>query len=70
MTDRVINLLVTLESQMRSDDVQCVIDAIEMIKHVLKVQYNIFNGSDQMNANSSEIIFKTKLIKNLIEQLK
>lgn len=49
MTDRFKGFIVTLEDDMRSDDAQCVIDAIEMIKHVKSVKPVVANYDDHMN---------------------
>lgn len=66
MTDRVLTLVVTLEDTFRIDDVQSIVKAIKMIKHVADVKENIYTGTDQMNAMAAMNNFKYKLIENLV----
>lgn len=41
MTDRTNYLTVVLDRDYRGDDIQCVIDAIELLKPVIKVSSNV-----------------------------
>lgn len=41
MTDRIKSLTVVLTHNIREDDVQCIVDAVSMIKGVLKVGLNV-----------------------------
>jgi hypothetical protein len=43
MTDRASSLTVVLENNMRVDDVECLVNAILMLKNVLSVDKNISN---------------------------
>lgn len=49
MTDRIKGFIVTLDDDMRSDDAEYVIHAIEMIKHVHSVKPVVSNFDDCMN---------------------
>lgn len=49
MTDRVKGLYVALTKEIRIDDVQCVVEAIKMIKCVADVKENISNPDDYFN---------------------
>jgi hypothetical protein len=49
MTDRVNALTVVLDRDMRDDDVQCVVDAIRMIKCVANVSLNVVDANDYIN---------------------
>ena len=46
MTDRINGLTVVLTHDIRDDDSQCIIDAIQMIKGVLSVKANISDHFD------------------------
>lgn len=69
MTDRTISLLVTLNEEIRTDDVEKIIDAIKMIKHVGDVDINIFTCKDQMNAHSAKLLWVTDLSKEIYRLL-
>jgi len=49
MTDRVKGLYVALEEDYRTDDVECIIEAIKMIKGVTNVRESIVNPDDHFN---------------------
>lgn len=49
MTDRLKGVIVTFESDIREDDAQAIIHAIEMIKGVLQVETSIRSHDDIMN---------------------
>ena len=53
MTDRVWHLMVTLGHEMRDDDVECVMQAIRMIKHVAKVEHVVDTYEHAMARNSA-----------------
>ncbi len=62
MTDRVKGFTVTLEKDIRIDDVQCIIDAISMIKGVLDVEPSISTMQDHMIKTQLKIEMKRKII--------
>lgn len=67
MTDRVRYLIVELDRDMRTDDVQCVIDAIEMVKYVRKAELG-----DPLSANKliERSVVRSQIINELIELVK
>ena len=65
MTDRTLSLVVTLDNEMRTDDVDPLIHAIQMIKGVNSVSINVFSGSDHINAYA----YKQKWISEFAKQL-
>lgn len=46
MTDRVKGLFVTLDKDIRVDDVQHIVDAIKMMRHVADVQNEVVDFQD------------------------
>ena len=63
MTDRVFGLHVLLDQDYREDDVQVIIDAIEMIKHVKHVDIYISTPDTWMAKTHA----KRDLAKRLLE---
>jgi hypothetical protein len=61
MTDRVKGLVVVLEEDMRTDDVENVIRLICTIKGVLSVENNIVNPDDYINRERVRIELVQKL---------
>lgn len=49
MTDRLKGLTVTFEDDIRADDAEQIIEAIQMIKGVLDVTPTVRTGEDHMN---------------------
>lgn len=66
MTDRYNSLIVVLGEDIRDDDARLIIDAIMMIKHVIKVEGNITD----FNSLVAESRVKTDLRNKLLEALK
>ncbi len=66
MTDRVKGFVVTLDKDMRVDDVEAIKQAIEMIKGVANVDSAISNFDDVMN----RAVVRQELISKLWEVLK
>lgn len=62
MTDRVKGFTVTLEKDIRIDDVQCIIDAISMIKGVIHVEPSVTTHEDHMARMRVKIEMKKKII--------
>lgn len=46
MTDRINGLMVVLDRDFREDDVQCLVDAIKMLKGVQQVNRNVKQHMD------------------------
>jgi hypothetical protein len=66
MTDRIHSLTVVLEKDMRDDDVECVINAIRMIKCVLAVKGNV---SDHILYTAEQRV-RSEMIEKLFEVVK
>lgn len=49
MTDKIKGFVVTLEHDVREDDVQVITQAIEMIRGVASVEPSVSDTDDQMN---------------------
>lgn len=65
MTDRVKGLTVTLEHDIRIDDVEFIKQAIEMIRGVASVDYSISNSDDIINQARIKHELKMKLFEAL-----
>lgn len=48
MTDRVQALTVILSQDIRSDDVQCIVDAIRLLRGVAKVETHVVPGLEHL----------------------
>lgn len=70
MTNRTITLTVALEHEMRTDDVQVITDAIEMIKGVLSVTPIVFDHAAHMNAYSSRKQLRAEFYEKIEELFK
>ena len=66
MTDRVRSLTVILDRDMRDDDVECVVAAIEMVKCVQAVELGPVNDIDTYIARSVAV---TEVRSALLEAL-
>lgn len=66
MTDRTTNLTVVLDGEYREDDIQCVMDAIGLIKGVVTVGLNVTNYSDY----AAEERVKQEIRRKIYEVLK
>lgn len=62
MTDRIKGFLVTLDVEMRDDDVEVVKNAISMIKHVHSVKSYIAGMEDYMSYDRAKSDIGNKLI--------
>ncbi len=69
MTDRVKGLVITLDSDIRIDDVQPLIDAISMLKGVSDVSANITDIDDHMNRTKISTEYKNKFYKFIRDEL-
>lgn len=49
MTDRINSIIVTLERDMRDDDVECVLNSIRMNRYVLSVKPNVTTMDDHVS---------------------
>jgi hypothetical protein len=65
MTDRVKGFTVTLEHDIRIDDVEFIKQAIEMIRGVVNVDYSISNTDDIINQARIKHELKMKLFETL-----
>lgn len=68
MTDRVKGFTVTLEKDMRTDDVEVIKNAIEMIRGVAKVDWSIVTADDHFNRTRIRQELSEKLWKALKEE--
>lgn len=68
MTDRVKGLTVTLSKDIRTDDVQAIKQAIEMIVGVTKVDFSIVTTDDHFNRTRIRQELSEKLWKVLKEE--
>lgn len=66
MTDRVKGLVVTLDRDYRTDDVEIIINAIRMIKGVVGVEHSIADMDDHLNRER----IRTELITQIYDVLK
>jgi hypothetical protein len=66
MTNKIISLVVALDKEIRIDDIEDIMKAICMIKHVSSVTENIFTGADMMNAWSFKQYWLDELTRNII----
>lgn len=66
MSNRINGLFITLDNDYREDDVEMIINAIGMIKGVLKIEKNIITGNDYFERTKITYELKNKLY-NFIE---
>ncbi len=69
MTDRIKGFLVTLDKDIREDDVQCIIDAIKMIKHVHSVKSYVTGMEDYMAYSKAESDIGRKIMEFVRKEL-
>ncbi len=69
MTDRVKGFTVTLEHDIRIDDVQPILEAIRMIRGVVDVQPSIANSDDMIIESRVRSEFREKFYKFLKDNL-
>lgn len=67
MTDRFKGVVVTFDRDIRSDDAEAIIHAIEMIKNVADVQPSVWDSTDLMNRMRIRREIEAKLWKVLRE---
>ena len=60
MTDRIKGFVVTLDKDIRIDDVQPIMDAIKMVKGVIDVSPSVTNADDHMNRERVTQEFRNK----------
>lgn len=65
MTDRFKGLTVVLDGDYRTDDAQAIIDAISMIKGVIKVVPSVTSMDDLINRERISMELQTKLFEVL-----
>lgn len=70
MTDRIKGFTITLEKDVRVDDVQPLIQAISMLKGIAHVEPSLSTCEDHMNREMIAHEFKMKLYNFLKEELK
>jgi hypothetical protein len=70
MTDRIKGFAVTLEEDMRIDDIDNIINAIRMIKGIASVEPSISNIDDDINRERIKSEFRDEFIKFYKEKLK
>lgn len=61
MTDRVKGLVVTLDRDYRTDDVESIVNAIMMVKGVVNVDTNLVKMDDYMNRSRVVGVMRRKL---------
>lgn len=62
MTDRIKGFTVTLEHDIRIDDVQGLIDAIRLLKGVAHVSPSVTTADDHMNREKIRGEFRNKMV--------
>ena len=62
MTDRYKSLIVGLEHDIREDDAQSIIQAIRMLRGVLRVEGQISNGDDWLAEERAKHELRRKMI--------
>ena len=65
MTDRVRHLTVILDREFRDDDVEQIVDAIRMIRHVDDVKLHVMTSMDNINQE----IARSDLRREILEQI-
>lgn len=70
MTDRVKGFTVTLDRDIRADDVEVIAQAIRMIKCVIHVEPSIVTAEDHMNRVRIKYELRDKFLKVIEEELK
>jgi len=63
MTDRVKGFTVTLENDIREDDFQRILEAVEMIKGVMHVEPSLVTGNDHINRTKIKIDVTRNIMK-------
>jgi len=66
MTDRIKGLVVVLDQDYRTDDVDEIVNAIQMVKGVAAVEKNVAEMDDYINRER----VRQELVKKLFEALK
>lgn len=61
MTNRVKGLMISLEEDIREDDVETIVNAIKMIKGVQEVATSVVNHDDWMNRTRIRFELERKL---------
>ena len=67
MTDKTINLIVSLDKEYRTDDAEFIVNAIKMIKGVLSVDINVCGDLVAMNKYAIKQHLKKEFLETLIE---
>jgi hypothetical protein len=70
MTDRIKGFVVTLEEDMRIDDIDNILNAIRMIKGISSVEPSISNIDDHINRERIKSEYREQFIKFYKENLK
>jgi hypothetical protein len=70
MTDRIKGFVVTLDKDIRIDDVQPIMDAIKMIKGVIDVSPSVADSDDHMNRERVAHEFRSKFWNFMNNELK
>lgn len=68
MTDRTNFLTVVLDHEMRTDDVECIVKAISMVKGVAKVGVNVASPEEYFARQKASYDLRKKLIDALSEE--
>lgn len=69
MTDRIKGFVVTLDEDMRVDDIDQIVNAIKMIKGIYSVEPSVSNFDDTMNKERIKSELRGKFIEFLKENL-
>jgi tripartite-type tricarboxylate transporter receptor subunit TctC len=70
MTDRIKGFVVTLDKDIRIDDVQEIMNAIKMVKGVIDVSPSVANTDDHMNRERIAHEFRSKFWNFMQTELK
>ena len=69
MTDRVKGFTVTLEKDIRIDDVEVIMQAIRMIRGIANVEPSISTSEDHMNRQRIKYELRDKFYKFMTDEL-
>jgi hypothetical protein len=69
MTDRIKGFTVTLENDIRIDDVEEIMRAIRMIRGIANIEPSVSTSDDQMNRQRIKYELRSKFYKFMADEL-
>lgn len=69
MTDRANALLVTLDQDMRVDDLEDLVKALRQFRHVIDVTPNVSNFTDHIAESRARDTLRSRIIKALMDPI-